>query len=860
MRNTSTQPALLSSFLLLGACTSFLLLSACSSGSGAGSSSGGNPGDNTGDNSNDDPGPTVPDANSGGLEAVDFDYEDPNSEGFHPLRERAITLLERAEVTWIAGTNTAGRQLTTVDDLFSPDGPPPAYSVLAQGAASFADGYDIHDLCYANIDSDGEAELLALGVNPTNQMLSLRILDAGNGAPIASLDLGIQSNWVDGEIATGDLDGDGRHEVAITATFYPAGAFPSSWLFVFDDGEALFQPLISQLGGVETGEQRVQMGDLNGDGTAELVVLRTDADAWDPLASLHVFVFDEQGFVQLHSLTPPRGELEPLIPQENAGSITSFYTYAALEVADFDGDGASEIVIAAVDSGNYEVSIASYDGLDQDAIAPLAPLRPRTNLSVPGGVQVKRYGPEHGQSFLACDVSQEIGAELVHYAVNDDESNMRTGTLSHIENVADPTGSMGSDSFVIERQGLEQYNNPTGLVASDDDGDGLEEVMLLTQAGNASNSQLRLRRFEWVETYNGSTGQLEGEFVRTHRTLYTSNNFSGPVLLASGDADADGLGLRYTGMAFLEVADPIPLVVLVAPPSKADTSQVLTTTGASYSFSATSSVTREVSYSMSYSTQAGGSFGSIFKGNYARKSEEMYERSFGSTQFVTEFVEYNGIASDDYIIFHGLLVQRYVYEVMQAEDPALRGTEVVINVPVKAQQYFWTHDYYNNNVDPEAQIGSDVLGHTIGDPTSYATYEEVSALDGSGTDVVWWRTEGQTVPQGGGSSGHGFELGEESSTSGEFSISSSETIGGGVDLGFLEGGYSETTTHGNANLYTITLGAATTYSATVGGIPDTSEYESWAYSWGLYVHNYSSAEGRAFQVLDFWVTPVGTGY
>lgn len=81
-----------------------------------------------------------------------------------------------------------------------------------------------------------------------------------------------------------------------------------------------------------------------------------------------------------------------------------------------------------------------------------------------------------------------------------------------------------------------------------------------------------------------------------------------------------------------------------------------------------------------------------------------------------------------------------------------------------------------------------------------------------------------------------------------------------MDLGFLKGGYSKTTTHGNAHLYSITLGESASYSANIGAISDHAEYAAWIYNWGLYVHNYEAQDGRFFQILDFWTTALGTSY
>lgn len=661
-------------------------------------------------------------------------------------------------------------QIITLDVLFSPDTAAPAYSILVEDAADFVAGLKVHATHNVNIDSDGQADLLVLAVEPATQQLSLRIQVYENGSSIGSLDsfvyIAVESNWIDAEIATGDMEGDGREEIAVTATYQVSGGTPVPWLYVFDDATAGFAPLFSEVGNAHAREQRVAMGDLDGDGDAELIVLTTDAAYNYSLVTLRAYDMGSAGFELHTTFAPPRSEFEPLIPQEGNHGLESSYGYTTLAVADFDADGSDEIVLITVDPGSGSSFYACYDGLEEDVSTPLGLILGRSNFTSGGGGDVLRYGPLHYQMFVACDASRATGFELIAFYVNDDANTFQTGTLTHTSDILNVGEGTSHEYFNVEREGSEEYSNPTAMTACDDDGDGLDDIVLLTQPGNGGNSVLRVRRFEWLEEISPNTGIAEGEWERTHVTIYSAAGFDGAPILASGDADGDGIGLRFTGNSFLKVANPIPLVVLVAPPNKGGTTQSLASTGASYSFSHTTGVTHEVSYSTSYSSSLNGSVGSILSGNYGRAAESEYTRAYGSTRLLTEFEEYNGVASDDYIIFHGLLVQRYVYEVVRAEDPTLMGTEMVINVPVQAQQYFRTRDYYNERVVIEAQIGEDVLGQTIGDPTSYATHSKMESLVASGTDVVWWRSEGQSIPQGSGNSGHGFELGQESSTAG----------------------------------------------------------------------------------------------
>ena len=782
------------------------------------------------------------DVNDGDLSVDDHDYEDPHGDRFNPMSLREKSLLDRAELDLVTSDAHASRSLLRVDDLVAN----PNLSVTEQVADDFVEGWDLWDMTIENIDDDGELETIALGHDASTGEVALLVRDP-QGAGYGPVWIANQPALRDLELAAGDLDGDGRQELAVVVT---ADSTPNlQELVVVDDAEAGFAELRRNTS--SRYQRRITTGDLDGDGDAELVDLRVNDDGiwteqWLEVWDLH----PQQGWTLAASRTGTGHA--PFVPKEGSHGWETGFGYVTLVTGDFDAGGADELLVCVWEHVNGVLWYTGYDG----ALAQLGDIEQLGN----GGVETfeHTFGSDHGFEVAAIDATYEYGDELVGVWSNADANVTFPGTVVHYDGILDEGGP--SQMYrLFDEMSAEGTKGLFAPSVGDDDQDGFDEVQILSRGWETANTAW-LRRYEVHSEIDSTTGESNvTDLERTHRNPIALSSPGAP-LLASGDVDADATRIRWTGERFLEVADPVPLVVMAAPPTKKGIDQNRDNTGASYTFSTTKGETHEVSYTTSYSWSASVEGGKFLKAGYERSAEREYESNFGSSTYVTEFTSYSGDALNDYVIFHGVLYQRYVYEIVASPELELIGTDFVINVPVSTKQYFWTLDYYNSKVDDDAQLGTDVLAHTIGAPKTYPTRSEFEGLASSGTDVLWWNSEGETVPQGPGVSGHGVVIGEESTTSGSYTYATGEELTGGLDLEIFEGSFTATTTHGESHLWSVTLGQETEYGAEVGGISGGAAYEEWNYVWGLGVHNHVGDDGRAFQVMNYWVTPHGQGY
>lgn len=89
---------------------------------------------------------------------------------------------------------------------------------------------------------------------------------------------------------------------------------------------------------------------------------------------------------------------------------------------------------------------------------------------------------------------------------------------------------------------------------------------------------------------------------------------------------------------------------------------------------------------------------------------------------------YSAIGGEEVVLFSCIPVDVYTYKVLRSPNQASIGTEVTVNVPRKPQIVSMSRDKYNALPELPAPIGDDVLGYTIGVPSSYPTKDSITNL------------------------------------------------------------------------------------------------------------------------------------
>jgi hypothetical protein len=234
-----------------------------------------------------------------------------------------------------------------------------------------------------------------------------------------------------------------------------------------------------------------------------------------------------------------------------------------------------------------------------------------------------------------------------------------------------------------------------------------------------------------------------------------------------------------------------------------------------------------------------------------------------SSREVSKSIEYGVSGAQDQVIFTAVPMDEYRYEIVASNDPANEvGKFLYINIPRPYTTYKVSRDFFNANTgNVIAPIGSAVLGHRVGDPTSYPDASRKDQLlglyfGGDATAVADHQIGPNPVAQGAdGMSDPGstnltitFAEGYTRTVTHDFSLDTSIGAGVGdwtvsVTAGF-NAGYSSSST----------ASSETTFGGTVGYLP-TSYYgnPNFFYSAGLFVYPYQGTNGKSFWVVDYWV-------
>ena len=217
------------------------------------------------------------------------------------------------------------------DDDFACSGPAPAV-FLANGAtptmtllpasAPFAT-YGTHDLVFADIDLDGDLDLVAGG-----QGIEIRRNDgAGNFAVLPPLALPVPSNEVASSLAVGDIDGDGDRDI-VAATRIPWGVADGTLRVYRNVGGSFVSASIPGLP-TDAGVTAVALADLDLDGAIELVMGRAGY-GYNGVAGIEVLSNAGAGFV-------PSAGVSSGLTSQGLGRVHRFV------VEDIDADGTLDI-------------------------------------------------------------------------------------------------------------------------------------------------------------------------------------------------------------------------------------------------------------------------------------------------------------------------------------------------------------------------------------------------------------------------------------------------------------------------------------------------------------------------------------
>jgi hypothetical protein len=754
--------------------------------------------------------------NQGSYDLASFTYVDPYPAGFQPLGSAVFRAARREEIAVLSATASGTGHAAAYDD---------AGQQFVQlglfGPGLFGAGFVAAASACGDLDNVAGAELAVLGYRGGDlEVVALTTDSLGNWTSLGSFHVAAAvPSLAEVTLGVANLDGDDREELLVAAT-YAAGS--GGWVRVFDD---------------------LQAG----------VTLRYNIDV--------------AGCNLLQAMP-----------------------------CDFDVDGTQEILLFSREPGQALVRLVEGGGNQFAFRGDWTVIDPETrrvvvaNLGAPAGI---KDVPE----LAAFTIAQTPGYDRRFY-----------WTIYRYE--AGQFSSSGRGPTYWDGYPPREVK---GLVAWDPDGDGLEEVAAALEYGNPGNYHVvvQLCVYPWRATHfstrtikvlTGTPGvsmthldadadgleelalaygplnqnlctdvvgfpeatpgvnQLTFRMQRT--TPFAAGTLS--AVVAAGDFDRENFVLRSTGRKWLDLPDPIPIVVMAAPPTKAGIGQnygdSVTSYGTEQSIEQSHGVATGWSASFSVGVEASAVF-DLFSVSAKQTLSAQMAKTLTESKKITWTKTYSGSYDADVIVFQGTLYEIYEYEIVSAANPLLVGSKVTLNDPVATKTFKWTLDFYNQTVVERARIGQDVVTHALGDPASYRRKAAAQSL--LLQRCGWIDEAGLQVGQGTGSNATSVTItsSNSSETSRCFGVTwESEVKVGGATIGGSFGLTSE-------EIYGVTVETGTTYAGQIGDIANAPEWSSWFYGCGLLVYRHGAdANGeplpgaRPFHVVTYWVDPLGSSY
>ena len=787
-----------------------------------------------------------PGLNQGSYNADGFDYVDPHEPGFHPLGTGSTIINELAEQLVVipydktpSGYGTGGEETLVWIDESQTEGATQAPNSTDLFGANLA----VRGAAAGNFDDDGAKEWVGAAITHSGTRVSLYSADRQEDGTVdvdlvVSFDPGPYSIR-DTRIELVDLDGDFRDEIIVVArSNYFGNPASHAAVRVFDDPESGAVELLN----MDRSGRHIDIwglaADVYGDERPEVVVSLGGDSTNDGAHSVRLYKLDPgaTSMVRVHDWTYLTDD--------------SFTEGVKPAIGDFDGDGKDEIATGKSSNLASVFGILLHQWNEDGSMTAKADVVLNSSFVWPGGIPLG----DHYWKIIAFDrqVGKDELALIAPHLYSGSYHPWRV-TLFGYHPVSD------SWTQATHLTGQEWNGQYPALCAGDINADGTEELQWGLVRGY--NSEATLWRGYLLN------GQGGGWFTTPPKTFPGNLQRTRTPVLVSGDWDADGLVVQYTGFNQLDVARPIPLAVMSAPPTRAGitqnygdtTTRFETGTSMTQAWGVTSGTTITASVGAGFDL-----FGLIKVGGKATIEESLTTQELNTSQ-ISYVSGYAGSFQSDTIVFQGTLHHSYEYAILSAPDPAAVGQFIRVNIPVDSQTYNWTLEYYNSQVSAEDRIGSEVLTHTPGNIDSYPTFSQLeSMVDGS----LHWQFPGQQdVGQGLGFNDQEIAFLDENTTEVQRTVS----VGGegevAIGVGVSAGGSSE-----SGSIYSVTYSDTTSFATTVGAIQNPAQYEAWRYNWGMFLETHGrtananneptgyAGNKRPFQLVRYWVDRVGGGY
>jgi hypothetical protein len=541
-------------------------------------------------------------------------------------------------------------------------------------------------LTSGRIDGDSDTDVLVAHV---------RALDNGGLAfEVSRLEHSPSSAWMpvysmpmpralrDVTLAAGDIDADGLDEIVLA---YRWTRHEHVELLVIDDLESGAPLLDSHTFPYQPGELEVTLGDLDGDGSDEIVLSN---------------LVEEYMAVEVVQAGETSVAIDDYILRDR------YARPAFLRLGEFDDESAEKELLVGFFRVEEDPAWGSinrqYELVRLDLV--------EGSLEQTGSTRLGEWNETIASDWVVADTDGDQADELF-LVCRGCVHQLRPGAL-----LERPSWEHGIELVArVEGEGEVQ------LAAGDEDGDGLDEVFVL---GRTELMRIGL--------------DPEGELVVNERR--DLGELPKSPCLWVGDYDGDSTVIAHTGGRELVLCEAFPLIVMAAPPRKAWSGQQVADATTTYGIGGGESHTTWSGATLTVRP----SFAVDVDGRFKRELLREFAKTGTPPAFELGVEAFSTGWKEDKVLFCGALYQSFEYEVVADVDPVGVGSVFTIDVPVDVRTFFWSVDDYNATF--ERQIAGRMLGHTVGDPASYLGLREAQALQAR--YVGWLAPSLETVASG----------------------------------------------------------------------------------------------------------------